>query len=205
MRTDATATRKQRMGLDAVEFVLAVEDAFGIAIPDADAEQMITPRAVADYVAARLPRGDHKACHSQQAFYRVRRAVVQAHGIPRDAVTPSAEWQDLLGKESFRQKWQRLGKVVGLSEWPKPSLFGYVPPACRTVGATAEYMARRAPSFVKGAGAEWTREEIEAVISNLMKDELAITSFDWDDRFGVIVRSCGSAVDGMKKAAYPSA
>jgi hypothetical protein len=42
------------MGLDGVEFIMAVEDAFAIEIPDADAEQLVTPGHVARYLAARL-------------------------------------------------------------------------------------------------------------------------------------------------------
>jgi len=176
------------MGLDAVAFVIAVEDAFGLAIPDADAERMATPRAVADYVEARLPGGQQSACHSQQAFYLLRIAVGISHGVPRASVTPSAQWRDLLGKDGFRRKWQRVGKTVGVSDWPSASLLGYVPPPSRTVGATAEYLARRATSSIKGVGSGWTRAEIESVIANLMEDELGVTTFGWDDRFAEDLR-----------------
>ncbi len=42
------------MGLDTVEFVMAVEDAFQLKIPDAKAQKMLTPRQVVDYVLACL-------------------------------------------------------------------------------------------------------------------------------------------------------
>lgn len=38
------------MGLDAVELVVAVEEKFGITIPDAVAAQMITPAVMISYV-----------------------------------------------------------------------------------------------------------------------------------------------------------
>jgi acyl carrier protein len=38
------------MGLDAVELVMAVEETFGIAIPEADAAKMITPAMMIEYV-----------------------------------------------------------------------------------------------------------------------------------------------------------
>ena len=42
------------MGLDLVELTLAVEDHFAIAITEADAPDLRTPRQVMDYVAKRV-------------------------------------------------------------------------------------------------------------------------------------------------------
>ncbi len=44
------------MGLDMVEFVMGVEEAFGIFILDADAEHIRTPGQLVDYVEARSAR-----------------------------------------------------------------------------------------------------------------------------------------------------
>ena len=38
------------MGLDGVELVLAIEDSFGVEIPDEDAERIITVGDLNDYV-----------------------------------------------------------------------------------------------------------------------------------------------------------
>lgn len=42
------------MGLDTVELVMAFEDEFGVSIKDEDAEKMITPGNVADYVFSQV-------------------------------------------------------------------------------------------------------------------------------------------------------
>lgn len=42
------------MGLDTVELIMAFEEEFGIAIPDADTSELTTPRQVTDYVMSKL-------------------------------------------------------------------------------------------------------------------------------------------------------
>ena len=56
------------MGLDGVEIVLAVEEEFGIAIDDADAANLTTPRRLVDYVFERLHggAGDHPPDHAAE-------------------------------------------------------------------------------------------------------------------------------------------
>jgi hypothetical protein len=49
------------VGLDTVEFVMSVEKEFGIEVPDADAERLLTPGAVVSYLMTRradLPRAE---------------------------------------------------------------------------------------------------------------------------------------------------
>ncbi len=42
------------MGLDIVELFMAVEEKFGISIPDEDASELSTPRKVTDYVMSKV-------------------------------------------------------------------------------------------------------------------------------------------------------
>jgi acyl carrier protein len=46
------------MGLDIVEFVIAVEGSFGIDIPDKDAESLETPRLLIEYLGGHLATND---------------------------------------------------------------------------------------------------------------------------------------------------
>jgi hypothetical protein len=43
------------MGLEAVEFVIDVEKAFGLSIPDRDFNELSTPRKLVGYLVGRLP------------------------------------------------------------------------------------------------------------------------------------------------------
>ena len=45
------------MGLDSVELVMALEEEFGVRIPDSEAEQMLTPRRVMDWIFAQQAKG----------------------------------------------------------------------------------------------------------------------------------------------------
>ena len=75
------------MGLDYVELIIAVEQTFDIAIPDAAAVEMITPAIMISYVQdAVSSAGDRKACISQRAFHRVRAALMRTLGVGRSEV-----------------------------------------------------------------------------------------------------------------------
>ena len=45
------------MGLGSVELVMALEEEFGVRIPDSEAEQMLTPRHVIDWMCAQQEQG----------------------------------------------------------------------------------------------------------------------------------------------------
>src|SRR5260370_42688860 len=61
------------MGLDGVEIIMRTEETFGIEIPDNVAQQILTPAALVDFVAAKVPMKPTEECLSQQLFYRLRR------------------------------------------------------------------------------------------------------------------------------------
>lgn len=66
------------MGLDSVQLVMDLEEAFGIEIPDEDAARLETPRMVLDYVAARLPP---EAWPRERIEFRVREVVRDSTGV----------------------------------------------------------------------------------------------------------------------------
>ena len=126
------------MGLDGVAIVLAVEEEFGIAIDDADAANLTTPRRLADYVFERLHGGagemdcptdsperraedhppDHGGrCLSQAGFYRLRAILVSRFGARRSEVLPDSPLQDFL-RGDVRKQWDELGQAIGTPGLP---------------------------------------------------------------------------------------
>ena len=170
------------MGLDSVEFVMALEEAFGIYIPDVDAVGLATPRKVIDYLQKRLVPADASRCLDQKAFYSVRRAAMQVLEKPRAALTPATLWDEILDIRDHRRQWELVGQATGLPKWPRLR-FGSIPSDARTVGGTARFLATKCPSAVKGSAPSWTSEEITEVVTRLMEAELGISTFGLDDRF----------------------
>lgn len=89
------------MGLDAVELVLAFEEEFGIAIPDAAAEEMRTPRDVIDFVLKERQR---------VAQLDAMKYLLEAlDGMGFANVRPDMSFSELFGKLRIT-RWKELGK-----------------------------------------------------------------------------------------------
>ena len=171
------------MGLDLLEFTLAIEESFGIYLPEADAVRLVTPGQVIDYLATRLPPAATPQCLDQLAFHQVRRAAMQVLNQPRDQFRPDILWMELLLPEHRRRQWELIGQSVGLPKWPRMTLWGSIPREVASVGGTARYLAMKCPNAMKGKSPAWTRLEIAQVVTRLMAEELGVTSFKMSDRF----------------------
>ena len=171
------------MGLDLVEFTIAVEDAFQISIPDRDAADLRTPGRLVDYLLDRLTPAGAPVCLDQRAFYTLRGAATRVLDQPRSAFHPNTRWDDLIPARKRRPYWRLLHHATGTSKWPGLTLWGSFPKRTSTVGGTARYLATYTPGALKGSAPSWTRAEIEQVVNRLMADELGITNFRWDQRF----------------------
>src|SRR5262245_30217085 len=107
------------MGLDAVELVMAFEDEFDIAIPDAIASRMST---VDDTVRCIVELLDAKAatpnvCATARSFYALRKALVINFGIARDDVILDMPIGALVS-ERGRRGWSPIAMAAGLRREP---------------------------------------------------------------------------------------
>jgi hypothetical protein len=100
------------MGLDAVELVLEVENAFGFSIPDDDAERLATVGQLYDYILARRFHAEQDSCLSSMAFYRVRRALISVLRIPRDSVRVATALATIIPRRR-RRTWRAIEKNTG--------------------------------------------------------------------------------------------
>jgi len=178
------------MGLDLLEFTLALEDSFGISIPESDLVEMHTPRRVIDYLVDRLPSASSELCLEQRAFYRLRDGVARAFGVSRERVRVDTPWEELLGSIDRRRRWSLLQHAVAVPAWPRLPLWGAFSGDARTVGATARYLAAYAPGALKPSAEGWTRSGIARVVTALMGYELGVTEFTEESRF-VADLGCG--------------
>ena len=176
------------MGLDLVEFVMEVENTLDIRIPNKDAERLETPRELIDYLSERLHATNHNdtICFTQRAFYRARRAAALRFGRPRHTMRPQTLLADVLG--SRQSQWKSLGKDLGSRHWPRlrsdhwlASSFGGI----STFGDLAHHLATHDVATMRNPGTAWTRQQIEAVVVNLIEAELGadMTKYTLDSQF----------------------
>jgi acyl carrier protein len=103
------------MGLDGVELIMATEQEFGITITDDEAEKTITVGDLYALVQRKLSIIPLNQCASANAFYRMRRHLVEFLGIPRKSVTLDRKMDELVDRENRRERYKNMGSILGFS------------------------------------------------------------------------------------------
>jgi hypothetical protein len=93
---------------DPAAVVIAIEEKFGITIPDEEAEKISTMGQLYDHILARVARGQAQVCVTSAAFYRLRRALGEVCGVPRERVRPRVRLEDLVPLYDRPRAWQGL-------------------------------------------------------------------------------------------------
>jgi hypothetical protein len=176
------------MGLDVVEFVMGVEAAFELAIPDDVAATLLTPRMLIDYIHGQLEQSRGSRCLSQRAFYAVRRTLCARFGLPRDSLHPTTEIRTLQPLRDDRGAWAEVGRTLGYEWWPSPRGDGWFARLFqahrpRTLGDLAVQLSTFAPGALKPPGEGWSWLEVRQVIDGLMCELFAIREYSLDDNF----------------------
>ena len=103
------------MGMDLIELVMEVEDAFSIAIPDDDAEKIQRCGELHAYVVHRLRPLRGAPCQSAAAFHRIRRTLLRhLPTVERHQVRPAALIHKLMG-EAYAHRWSAIASDLDLT------------------------------------------------------------------------------------------
>ena len=108
-------------GLEVFEFVLEIEDALGITVPDADAETIYTPRDLVAYLEQRLDATAGAARIGERASSRLLAAVQATLPTDRCEVSAETRWSELIPEWDRRTCWNELEATLGLSLNPVES------------------------------------------------------------------------------------
>ena len=101
------------MGLEAVELVMDVEEHFGIAIKDAEAERIRTVGDLVALIRARMVAAKSLTCPTLPAFLTLRRTVREIVNDRTFRMRPRDRVASLLPPHLRRQLWRRLPDMLG--------------------------------------------------------------------------------------------
>jgi hypothetical protein len=104
---------------DPLAIVMGIEEKFGITIPHRDAQRILTMGQLYDYVRARVVRGQPQVCITSTIFYRLRGALMDVCGLPRERVLPAARVEDLVPLEDRARYWRALRDRLGNRHLPE--------------------------------------------------------------------------------------
>jgi hypothetical protein len=167
------------MGLDSVELVIAWEGAFGIEIPDHEAQLVRTPRMATELIARKLRAVEtpHQPCLTQRAFHRLREALRHATGATRQEIRPSTKLRHLVTTDRHRT-W---AKVIYLTRLPSLPRLGWFTP--RTVGSLARWAGAYAAKDLLLPGEAWTYGLVRTVMRSIITEQQGIAWLHDDDDF----------------------
>jgi acyl carrier protein len=126
------------MGLDAVEIIMEVEEAFDIELEESQWTKIRTPHDLIEAVMTRVAHAEPQSCLTRRAFHLLRAALLQSFPLARRDVIPSAQMKKLVPKSARREFVHQL--AVDLNTPPLPSLvrprwlFAAVVAVCLAVG-----------------------------------------------------------------------
>jgi acyl carrier protein len=91
------------MGLDSIELLVEVEKAFGISIPDQEAERIITVGDFHNSVWQHLEGKHSDTCHSQSLFYQLRQSFVDLFKFSRQEINLNTSMNEIFPNANRRQ------------------------------------------------------------------------------------------------------
>lgn len=106
------------MGMDGVELVMEVENAFDIQIQDAEAEKLLTPRLLIDFVQSRVAVTAVSVCLTQRAFNLLRKSLLRHGDWKRTQIIPAADLGALIPRNRRRPLLEIVLGELGINKSP---------------------------------------------------------------------------------------
>lgn len=103
------------MGLDTVELVMEVEEAFNISIPDVRASQILTVGDLYDYIIEKLPSANSTSdvCLTAATFYQLRRHLREIDS-KHSLIRPKTKLNHAIPVKVRRSHWKALSTLMDL-------------------------------------------------------------------------------------------
>jgi acyl carrier protein len=105
--------------MDAVEIVMAVEDAFDIRIEDAEAEKILTPAQLIDLVLSKTETATENICLTQRAFNLLRGALIHRCALTRKHIKPDAPLRTTILRPVRRAQLNQLACDLAIPRRPE--------------------------------------------------------------------------------------
>jgi acyl carrier protein len=107
------------MGLDTVELVMRVEDAFNITIKDHEAAKVRTAGDLFQIIKFKLGKHQTPVCPTARAFRSLRKELINT-GLPREKIRPETKLDEIIPAGSRREMMTRL---IAASSLKMPPLY----------------------------------------------------------------------------------
>ncbi|MBI4859056.1 MAG: hypothetical protein HY815_02095 [Candidatus Riflebacteria bacterium] len=165
-----------------MEFLMALEKAFDLRIPDEIAISMRTPQKVIEYIYSQMPHGESGVCLPQRAFYRLRDVLAGWFCLDRSEIRPSTRLDEIIPPQDREAIWAKVGEVFDIARWPRIG-WSLLKPRVKTVAEAAIYLATTKPTAIKLADEFWTEHEVAWVVDQLIRKQLGVAEYELDHDF----------------------
>lgn len=167
------------MGLDALELILAWEEAFGIELDDDEATNIQTPQNAIDLIAAKVGATDGYPgiCPVVRTFHRVRQAFQKVVGLQRRQIRLNSDLRDLLPRTNRQGILKAIFAELGMANPASFNLgsgimLGPVPLQNLIDWALASY-----PDHFIRSDERWTKSQVRSVVRAIIRDVVGVSDF----------------------------
>ncbi|NEO86726.1 MAG: acyl carrier protein [Spirulina sp. SIO3F2] len=167
-----------KMGLDAVELVLAWEEAFDITIGEEDAEEIQTPAMAIAYIAKKLNASSSVigVCPTLRAFHFVCQVLRSQLNLFRHQVCLDSRLNQLIPRDQRREVSQAIGAELKISRLPN-SIPNWTM-CISTVQELVDWLVTNYPQeFVDG---QWTHNQIRSIVRAVIRNQMEVRYFSDD-------------------------